>query len=260
MDDCAQTKIWRYMDLAKFVSLLSSEALYFACPCEFDDPYEGLYPKSYAQKFSSMTQQYLNQFLATRDDLLAKCPGINIGGLNDAVRTAMEQFKKGFDEVRLKFGITCWHKNEAESEAMWKLYSASGQGIAIESTASQLQESILDKTSLVVGDVRYPDFESDPIEKGQKNYGLFLKRKSFEHEKELRATILLKTPGKGEFVRCDLSTLITRVHISPLAPAYMKEVVDRICSGSVQRLCKPVVQSSLFDAPSADYSLDLKVV
>jgi hypothetical protein len=259
MQDCAQAKIWRYMDLEKFVSLLSSEALYFACPCEFDDPYEGFYPKSYAQTFSLMSQQYLDQSLATRDNLVARYPGININGLTDAVHTAMERFKKAFDEVRLKFGLTCWHKNEAESEAMWKLYSASGHGIAIESTANQLRESILDKTSLVVGDVRYADFENDQIEKGHKNYGLFLKRKSFEHEKELRATILLKTPEKGEFVPCSLDTLITRVHISPLAPAYLKEVVDSICSGSVRKLCKPVLQSSLFDEPNADYRLNLKV-
>lgn len=217
------------MDLGKFISLLSTEALYFPCPCEFDDPYEGLYPKSYAKTFSSMSQQYLDQFLATRDELVARYPGININGLNDAVHAAMENFKKAFDEVRLKFGLTCWHKSDTESEAMWKLYSASGHGIAIESTASQLRESILDKTSLVVGDVRYADFENDPIEKGHKNYGLFLKRRSFEHEKELRATILLKTPGKGQFVPCNLDALITNVHISPLSPAYLKDVVDKIC-------------------------------
>jgi hypothetical protein len=73
-------KIWRYMDLAKFVSLLSSEALYFACPCEFKDPYEGAYPKSHVHAFSSMTQQYLDQMLATRDELIARYPGVNAGG------------------------------------------------------------------------------------------------------------------------------------------------------------------------------------
>jgi hypothetical protein len=49
-------------------------------------------------------------------------------------------------------------------------------------------------------------------------------------------------------------------HISPLAPAYLKEVVDKICSESVRKLGKPVLQSSQFDAPNADYSLNLKVV
>lgn len=30
-------RIWRYIDLGKFISLLVTESLYFACPCEFDD-------------------------------------------------------------------------------------------------------------------------------------------------------------------------------------------------------------------------------
>jgi hypothetical protein len=248
------------MDLAKFVSLLSSEALYFACPCEFDDPYEGFYPKSYVQAFSAISQQYLDQLLVTRDELASRYPGINVNGLNVAAHTAMERFKKAFDEVRLKFGMTCWHKNETESEAMWKLYSASGQGIAIESTVNQLRASIFDKTNLVVAGVRYVDFENDQIQKGHKNYGLFLKRKSFEHENELRATILLKKEGKGDFVQCDLDALITRVHLSPFSPVYLKDVVDKICSGSVRKLSKPVLQSSLFVRPNADYSLNLKVV
>jgi hypothetical protein len=124
-------KIWRYMDLAKFVSLLSKEALYFACPCEFVDPYEGAYPKSHVQAFSSIAQQCIEQMRATRDELVARCSGINASGLDNSIAAAEEGIKKSFDEVRLKFGMTCWHKNEGESEAMWKLYSASGHGIAI---------------------------------------------------------------------------------------------------------------------------------
>lgn len=34
-------KIWRYMDLAKFFSLLSKKELYFPNPKKFSDPYEG---------------------------------------------------------------------------------------------------------------------------------------------------------------------------------------------------------------------------
>lgn len=260
MDDRDQIKIWRYMDLAKFVSLLSSESLYFACPTEFHDPYEGFYPKSHTQAFSELSQQYLDQMAVTRDEMMARYPGVNIIGLDSAVRVAKEGFKKAFDEVRLKFGISCWHKNEVESEAMWKLYSASGHGIAIESTESQLRDSILDKENLVISDVRYVDFENDPIEKGHEHYGLFLKRKSFEHEKELRATVLLKEVGKGNFVRCSLDTLITRIHISPLAPMYFKEVVENICAGRVRKLCKTVLRSPLFDKPDGEYSLNLKVV
>jgi hypothetical protein len=48
--------------------------------------------------------------------------------------------------------------------------------------------------------------------------------------------------------------------VSPLAPAFLKEAGDKICSGGAQKPCEPVLASSLFDAPNADYSLNLKVV
>jgi hypothetical protein len=105
--------------------------------------------------------------------------------------------------------------------------------------------------------VRYSNFESDPIEKGYKHYGLFQKRRSFDYERELRGTILLKEVGKGAFVKCDLDILITQVHVSPLAPSYFKDLVGEVCTGSVGTLHKPVLQSPLFEKPGDDYSLNL---
>jgi hypothetical protein len=142
---------------------------------------------------------------------------------------------------------------------MWKLYSTAGYGIAIESTEDRLRNSVLNAESLVVDDVRYVDFDNDQIEKGHKHYGLFLKRKSFEHEKEFRATILLKQPGKGSFVECNLDTLIASVHVSPFAPHYLTGVVQNICSGSIRRLSKRVLRSPLFDRPDNNYGLDLRI-
>jgi hypothetical protein len=65
---------------------------------------------------------------------------------------------------------------------MWQLYTVAGQGIAIESTKAKL-EGALGGNGIVVDQVRYMDFESAEIEKGHKRYGLFLKRKSFAHER-----------------------------------------------------------------------------
>jgi hypothetical protein len=141
------------MDLAKFVSLLSSQSLYFACPNEFHDPYEGLYPKSQVAAFSSMAQAQIDQAKLTRDKIIEQRPGVNVERLNDTVQILADSLRRGFNEVRLKFGITCWHKNQVESEAMWKLYSAAGQGIAVESTRGRLTDSILEKEHLVIDDV-----------------------------------------------------------------------------------------------------------
>jgi SAM-dependent methyltransferase len=110
-------------------------------------------------------------------------------------------------EANSKFGVSCWHINDGESAAMWKLYTAAGSGIAIESTRARL-EGALQGDRIIVDQVRYMDFDTDEIEKGHRHYGLFIKRRSFAHEQELRATILLPKPGIGTAVPCDMDALI----------------------------------------------------
>jgi hypothetical protein len=247
-------KIWKYIDLTKLISLLANDALYFSCPCEFADPYEGYLPKSHLEAISKITQKFLDEQFVFRDQIVSLHPNANLQvfheGFNANINRYIEKSKGAIREASLKFGVSCWHRNEYESEAMWRLYSASGQGIAIESTVKQLHDSIIDKTNVHIDNIRYMDFEKDPIEKGHKHYGLFIKRKSFEHEKELRAIILLKEEGKGTLVKCDLDILINTIHISPFAPPYFKEVVEKLCVGNIRNLQKTILQSSLFDKPN----------
>jgi hypothetical protein len=100
------------------------------------------------------------------------------------------------------------------------------------------------------------DFERDPIEKGHRRYRLFVKRKSFEHEKEVRATILLQQEGKGIPVRCNLDALITRIHVSPLVESFVKDAVEALCAGKTYPLDKPVLQSSLYDPPNGEINVN----
>jgi hypothetical protein len=80
------------------------------------------------------------------------------------------------------------------------------------------------------------------------------KRKSFEHEKELRAIVLLKEQGKGMFVKYDLEKLINQIHIPPFSEPYLKEVVEYICSINKESVIeKPITQSTLFKKP--DYTI-----
>jgi hypothetical protein len=53
-------KIWRYMDFAKFISLLANQALFFACPNKFTDPFEGHRPRSEMAAWSTILQRYVD--------------------------------------------------------------------------------------------------------------------------------------------------------------------------------------------------------
>jgi hypothetical protein len=85
--------------------------------------------------------------------------------------------------------VNCWHMNPGESAAMWGLYLKSDEGIAVQSTVRRLMGS-LSATSdeIVIGSVIYYGQGRAPALMRAIDL-LFRKRKSFEHEHELRAII-----------------------------------------------------------------------
>ena len=249
-------KIWKYMDFAKFASMLATESLYFACPSQLNDPYEGCVPRSHAKAESEMVQKLVDDILALRPHFAAKSPE-SLRKFDEKLQILQQQVRTARRKAALRFGVSCWHMSEYESEAMWKLYSLLGQGIAVESTIGRLRVSLGNTEGVQIDAVRYMDFDQDPIEKGHRHYGLFIKRKCFEHEKELRATILLPQDGVGMPVRCDLDVLINRVHVSPFVESYVRDAVEALCLGAAHVLRKPVLQSQLLSEP--DYGIEIEL-
>jgi hypothetical protein len=207
MENCSELTIWKYMDFAKFAYVLTTRSLYFACPSELQDPYEGGLPRSHVEAWSKILQSRADHMIARRPAFAAQSP-ISLQLFDSLMEKFAGEIRGARATAISRFGVCCWHKSDYESAAMWKLYSASGQGIAIESTVGRLKASLGDREDLIIDSVRYMDFDQDPIEKGQRHYGLFIKRKSFEYEKELRATVRLPEEGRGVSVSCDLDVLI----------------------------------------------------
>jgi hypothetical protein len=55
-------KIWRYVDLAKFVHMLATGTLYFPCATtELKDPYEGWLPRSHIKALMQINRGILDQ-------------------------------------------------------------------------------------------------------------------------------------------------------------------------------------------------------
>jgi hypothetical protein len=264
MEEDAELKIWKYLDLAKFISLLTTNTLYFASPAQFQDLSEGSLPKSHVDAWSKVIQETsIDPMLALRPQFAARSSEA-LKHFDARLQKLVRELPKSQREATLRFGVSCWHKSEYESEAMWKLYSASGQGVAIESTIGQLRSSLGSREGIQISSVLYADFDNDPIETGHKHYGLFMKRKSFEHEKELRATILLPSDQftlpaneRGIAVECDLTLLINNIYVSPLCPHYVANAVGNLCRGSLTILEKPVIHSQLLCDRGYDIEISL---
>jgi hypothetical protein len=225
------TKLWRYLTLDKFIWLLEKSQLWHTRLDLLGDPFEGSYTKTYVQMRNT-----------------GKLPNHLKTGLPSEIEA--ERNEAG---IYSKF-VTCWHESAHESAAMWKLYSTDHAGVAIVSTPFCMREAV-DLTPYqhgVISPIEYLDFDIDdmtlrPISKGfgrHANPG-FLKRKSFEHEHEVRGAIdwldHSKMPSKipmrkfaefcrlanprGISVNVNLKQLIEEIYLSPLAHSHFEDVV-----------------------------------
>jgi streptogramin lyase len=235
--------IWRYIDLAKLVALLDAKALFFARLDTLPDRFEGTLLR---QGFEGPALLVGNPQHLPLDQ----------GQLLRLHREALRHF-------RPRALISCWHLSEVESQAMWELYAPSQNGIAITSTVNRLITSLHhpfvdeDKrlglpggpaAAVYVGRVRYRDYDRDRVLPATALDYLTSKRKSFEHEKELRAVILSNTPViAGQSVQCDVETLVESVRVSTLAPSWFRDVVESILKH--YGLDRPVLQSDLGKDP-----------
>ena len=159
-------KIWKYMDFQKFVSLLDKQALFFGKVQMLQDNYEGTLPV-FAKLFkASASKLYSNG--------------------NNTYSNHVDDFLK---LLRVTTLVNTWHINEAESAAMWHLYSNNNAGIAIQSTYERLSESFNNNKEdpVWISTVRYIDYNKDMFGLSNTFEAFTCKRLSFQHENELRA-------------------------------------------------------------------------
>jgi hypothetical protein len=148
--------------------------------------------------------------------------------------------------------------NEHESAAMWNQYGVSG--VAVQSTYERLRDAIVDTVPIRIGCVEYRDYSKDEMRDNHVLTPFLSKRKSFEHEKELRACIWrppfkpgeskadwIETIDRGCHIAVELPLLVERVFVAPASPAWFTRVVK----STVQRFGFdfPVLQSRLDESP-----------
>jgi hypothetical protein len=66
-----------------------------------------------------------------------------------------------FRQAIREYLVSCWHMNEHESAAMWKLYSSSNEAVCIQSTYRRLRCSL--EESVMIGEINYINYEMQRI-------------------------------------------------------------------------------------------------
>lgn len=222
--------LWRYMDLPKLVALLTRKTLWFARADTLGDPHEGA--------FGEFNQR-------TRPHVYQDVPEDQLSGLSNYYRLL----------TKYTF-VNCWHLSEVESAAMWSLYTPLGQGVAVRSTYSRLTESLRVDEQVFVGRVKYVDPATEWIPEGNLLYPFVHKRRSFAHEREVRAVVQRppQTTSSGEDapagldVEVDVDCLVESVFVAPGQPGWFKAVVQDVVEAFVANRI-PVHQSDMDRAP-----------
>ena len=220
--------LWRYMDIAKFVALLRDRGIYFARADHLGDSWEGAKgAHSNKERWDAHYIRYLSYTIRNPP------PGHRCEKSDEEVEAEARRLLAQLEEVgnaqlRSTY-INCWHENEGESEALWRLYCPPPTaGVAIRSTFADLKRAFDDDLSILIGRIKYIDYRT---EFADINAAIFRKRKSLQHEQEVRAVInryLEHTDNQaaGLVRQIELTALIKEVVVSPFAPTWLESIVS----------------------------------
>jgi hypothetical protein len=159
----ASAPLLRYIDLAKFISLLTTQSLFLSRSDLLGDEFEG-----------SMTRMNLEM----RSELF--------GGIPEDKWPLISRSRQ---MTRLWTYVNCWSGAPSESVAMWRLYVGDGNGLAIESTFDRLRDSIGGEKHVFVGTVKYADWDQRLIPESNLLAPFVYKRRGFSYEHEVRAVV-----------------------------------------------------------------------
>jgi len=199
--------LWRYMHLAKFLSLLARRGLFFSGLAHLEDAFEGRYTNATVSKYPVFATDF--------------APGNSVA-------------------------VNCWCRSPRESAMHWNAFCAGGSGIAIVSSRSRLQSAIrgtsyLRKSSLFVGRIRYLDYSRHlhvPPEGYPVNVlaPVITKRAQFRSENEVRLVLwsldcsfcaTIEQHG-GVYVPVDLGELFGAVVCGPGTPNWAVDDVRQL--------------------------------
>jgi len=208
-------KLWRYMNLSKFVSLIEKNALWLSRADRFRDKHEGRFPDEMRKIIEKAYEGF--------------------GKHDTSVVKDADDFQ---DYLRKNTFLSCWHKNFDENMVMWEIYGRDNNALAIQTTVEAMEKSLdpskLYGHSLILKSVTYQRADEIP---GELRYEecFFIKRPHFSFEEEVRIsldTYSSYSPTKnnpyGYELSVNINGLIEKILIHPDSPDWFMDVVKSI--------------------------------
>ena len=259
-------QLWRYMNFAKFVSMLETRQLFFTRVDKLDDAYEGAW--------SEATLRQLDSLIEHGDPKGRENPVTGDKYVSEKETARLwKQIIGGHSQVERRYTlVSCWREGEHESEAMWNQAPQHGEKyeLAIKTDFKSLVSSFPSHSRLpdIVARVEYIPYQTKEMPLSLAAPYLH-KRIEFQDEREVRAIMSatpyvpdpahpdrddVKAPDYSREV-CDVglgyevspADLIHEVVISPHAPSWLGELIAKVRERYELQI--PVRQSRLIGTP-----------
>lgn len=241
--------IRRFIDLPKVFDLLTLDRLFMPTieTLRKGDPFECRIRVPVLEHINRMRGRKLkDRALKLAGDMLRKpMNSINVSPPSEREREeCLEVVRRSSDDALRSFVAareakekskhivcSCWHMGSYESDAMWKLY-ASQHGVVVVSTVERLRNALIgrywpgkepqeDRQHYTIAPIYYTDPDK-PLELDDfyAEHPWMLKRKSFEHEEELRVFHAMREEvyWGGVEVAVNVQELIVKIVLSPFIP------------------------------------------
>lgn len=201
-------KAWRYMKFSRFVWLLQKRQLWLSRVDVLDDPWE-----------ISLAGDQLEHVISRHP--ISPLPSSGV-----VRETAIERSDRIINAWRKQTFINCWRASDYESHALWRIYCAASEGVAIQTTLGKLKASVGDLpvypvTYQVPGSKKQTPTHADLVTK---------KRPMFSYEQEVRIVRFTEeknsTPEPtGLGLNWDLEKWVESIRVHPEADHSFMETV-----------------------------------
>src|SRR3984893_2380092 len=190
--------LWRYMDIGKYLDLITTSRLWFTRVSEFQkiDPYEAALTKYDEDKTTKIVEAKSNEELK---EILMQYGETGISNLLEQFPDKSMYFFQLLYLSRLPHvhlnaythSVSCWHENPTESDAMWALYAGRDAGIAIKITVTRVLEAFGSaERTMSIAKVTYDSLGHLSVLSAGIFDSLLVKRHAFHHENEVRIIAL----------------------------------------------------------------------
>lgn len=223
-----EIKVWRFVNLFKFLCLLEYQQLRFARIDSFRDPYEGAIPSYHHPLPPNATAKEVKEYEAR-------------------IERMVEQKKRIF--------ASCWYIDDRESDAMWNLYCDERDGIAMKTSYGRLQQfteslnPVESSGKFYIGKINYINYTQQNFPSTNGFEYFMHKRQSFEHEKEVRiltgAELADGQAIEGLSVPFKAKEILEAVYVHPLAKQEFYQLIISVTARYAPSL--PVEWSSMRD-------------